>query len=112
MSIQPATLKSIYVFVAINVISAIFSLLAGLLLIVNPFNISMTESMNVIYWLPILISFIGFIFGFIAHEKTRNNVASPEQSCVVTLTIYFNLIILIAYVVLFIGVGYLMVGLD
>jgi hypothetical protein len=104
--VQLAASKSVYGFVAISVAFAFFSLLAGSLLIVDLLKNLRTTSMDAIHWAPLLISFVGFTFGFLAKEKAKNNKAFPEQGCAANLIIYSNVIIPLLYFVFLFGLGF------
>ena len=114
MSAQPAS-TSFYVFLVVSVFCAVFSFLAGTVIIANSFEVNNlpSESMNAVYYSPLLIGCVGSIFGFIAKEKAKNNEAFVEQGCAANIAILSTAVILVAYVVVLIVISYFMaVALD
>jgi hypothetical protein len=113
--IQPSTPKSVYLFIAISVAFAFFSLIAGLLLIANFLSIldlPMIKSMDSIYWAPLISSGIGFIYGIVAKAKIQEHVAVSEQGCLADILIYSNLLIFVVYIFSSFVLAYLFRFLD
>jgi hypothetical protein len=108
MNVQTSVSKSVYVFLAISIVSAFMSVIVGSFVIVNLFKTPFYGSTNANYWFPLLLNCIGFISGLITKDKAKTNEVSPADGCAVDLSIYFNLIILIVYIFLLLSIAYLL----
>jgi hypothetical protein len=97
-----AVSKSFYVFLVISIISAAITLVAGLLMssYFYKFNNFYPKVATAIYFSPLLISCVGILSGAIANIAVKNNESSPADGCAVNVSIFFNVFVSVAYIVL------------
>lgn len=106
MNAQPLVSKSIYVFLAISIACAVVSAIVGSLIIIKLSELAFYEKMNVSYWSPVFLSCIGLLSGLVVLNKAKDKKVFRADGCVISLSIYFNLIVLFLYILCVLGISY------
>jgi hypothetical protein len=106
MNAQPLVSKSIYVFLVISIACAVVSAIVGSLIIIKLSKLAFYESMNVSFWPPIILSCIGLLSGLIVLDKAKVQKFFRADGCIISFSIYFNAMVLVLYILSFLGIGY------